>query len=212
MIVIAESPGTFAELGAFAISNELRPKLLVIADHSFQGEESFIKVGPIRWTDRDSLFGPTLWTDFRVILGIADEVKKHLQAGIREQQRDFRKVLIQDSHRHQLFLAVLTVEVFAPISTQQVSAFLQEIISSISMRDTSALLALASSLKLITRMYLDGIPLWIKSAEKRSLGRMKRITPFAIAGMRAQMLSVMQKIPSAVEALKKSLAVDHDAA
>lgn len=46
--IIVESPGTFAELGAFANHAELSKKLIVIMDEKFRTHQSFINLGPLR--------------------------------------------------------------------------------------------------------------------------------------------------------------------
>lgn len=47
IIIILESPSSFAELGAFS-HRELREKLIVINDKKFEKEESFVNLGPIQ--------------------------------------------------------------------------------------------------------------------------------------------------------------------
>ncbi|MEO6390669.1 MAG: retron St85 family effector protein [Pyrinomonadaceae bacterium] len=49
LVIIVESPGTFAELGAFSLSEPLRTKLLPILDIQFEGDDSFINTGPVKW-------------------------------------------------------------------------------------------------------------------------------------------------------------------
>lgn len=47
VVIIVESPGTFAELGAFSLSDPLRKKILPIVDRSYAGHhQSFISTGP----------------------------------------------------------------------------------------------------------------------------------------------------------------------
>ncbi|MES3676566.1 retron St85 family effector protein [Halomonas elongata] len=47
VLIVLESPSSFAELGAFS-HHTLRKKLVVINDEKFEGEESFINFGPIK--------------------------------------------------------------------------------------------------------------------------------------------------------------------
>src|SRR5207253_2868759 len=68
VIIIVESIGTAAELGAFSLSPELRKKLLPILDVAFRKSESFIETGPIRWVDKDSDFRPAIWAKHKSIL------------------------------------------------------------------------------------------------------------------------------------------------
>jgi hypothetical protein len=48
VVIIAESPGTIAELGAFANHDVLRKKLVVFIDAKYRSHRSFINLGPIR--------------------------------------------------------------------------------------------------------------------------------------------------------------------
>jgi len=48
IIVIPESPGSFAELGAFANNNLLREKLICVVDLQYKKDKSFINQGPLR--------------------------------------------------------------------------------------------------------------------------------------------------------------------
>ncbi len=201
MVVIAESPGTFAELGAFAISDDLRPKLFPIADKAFEGDESFLKVGPIRWADRDSAFGPTIWTDFSVILGVADEIKQRLESGIkRPSSTDIKKLRLRASRRHMLFSVVLLLEIYAPLSVQQLRVLLEEIVGPVEPREVRTLLGLAEALNLAKSEHFEGERLYFRWHRGGRLGQ-TNMTPFAIGSLRTHLLSVMQTIPSATKAL-----------
>ena len=59
VIIIPESPGSYAELGCFSVSTEIRRKILVVAKNEFQ-DESFINNGPIDLIDRNSAFKSVL--------------------------------------------------------------------------------------------------------------------------------------------------------
>lgn len=201
IVVIAESPGTFAELGAFAINDRLRQKLLPIADRDYKDYESFLKTGPIRWADKDSLFGPTIWADFSVLLSAADEIKERLGRISAPRAKDIRKLDIRASRRHLLFLLILIVEVFGPLSSRAVARFLEKIVGTIDHRAMLSLLGLGEALKLIKVAAFDGETLYFRSRSSGQLGQMTRITPFALASMRAKVLSAMQAIPSACRAL-----------
>lgn len=47
VILFTESPGSFAELGAFSMVSEIAQRLLVFIDSKNYGDRSFIKLGPI---------------------------------------------------------------------------------------------------------------------------------------------------------------------
>ncbi len=48
VVLIPESPGSFAELGAFANNEKLRSKLICIVDKKFKKDRSFINQGPLK--------------------------------------------------------------------------------------------------------------------------------------------------------------------
>ena len=48
IIVIPESPGSFAELGAFANNEKLRMKIVCLLDKKYKKEKSFINQGPVK--------------------------------------------------------------------------------------------------------------------------------------------------------------------
>lgn len=48
VLLFTESPGSFAELGAFAMVPEIAPRLLVLIDGKNYSDSSFIKLGPVR--------------------------------------------------------------------------------------------------------------------------------------------------------------------
>lgn len=54
ILVIAESPGSLAELGAFASNDIIRKKLRIILKEEHANEESFVRYGPVERIKRDS--------------------------------------------------------------------------------------------------------------------------------------------------------------
>tara|TARA_R110000744_G_C19368614_1_gene562193 strand:+ start:4503 stop:5423 length:921 start_codon:yes stop_codon:yes gene_type:complete len=48
IVIIPESPGSFAELGAFANDEKLRKKLICIVDKTYKKDRSFINQGPLK--------------------------------------------------------------------------------------------------------------------------------------------------------------------
>ncbi|HLP84908.1 MAG TPA: hypothetical protein VK157_11215 [Phycisphaerales bacterium] len=49
------SPGTIAELTAFVLNPQLRPKLLVFNELKYKGEKTFLNLGPLKLLDDNSL-------------------------------------------------------------------------------------------------------------------------------------------------------------
>jgi len=57
VVIIPESPGSFAELGAFATDEKLRKKLICVVDKKYQKDKSFINQGPLKLVKRENSFG-----------------------------------------------------------------------------------------------------------------------------------------------------------
>ncbi len=57
IVLIPESPGSFAELGAFANDELLRSKLICIVDKKYKKDKSFINQGPLRLVKKANSFG-----------------------------------------------------------------------------------------------------------------------------------------------------------
>lgn len=74
VLILVESFGTVAELGAFSMGKHLRKKLLPILNKDFEDDESFINTGPVRWVNNDSKYGPCIHADFNSILTCMPDV------------------------------------------------------------------------------------------------------------------------------------------
>lgn len=81
VIIIVESFGTVAELGAFSISEPLRTKLLPILDKRFKNDESFINTGPVSWVNQDSIYKPSIYADFETILTVIPDIIDKIDSG-----------------------------------------------------------------------------------------------------------------------------------
>jgi hypothetical protein len=80
VVILLQSPGTFAELGAFANYEKLKDKLIVVIDPKFAHAKSFINLGPIRYLRQNSkskvLLSPMDSTNLKSLTKqIADEAR-----------------------------------------------------------------------------------------------------------------------------------------
>lgn len=55
--IIPESPGSFAELGAFANDEKLRSKIICIIDKHYKKNKSFINEGPVKLVKKSNKYG-----------------------------------------------------------------------------------------------------------------------------------------------------------
>jgi hypothetical protein len=129
VVVIVESPGTFAELGAFSLSDQLRKKLLPIVDEGYRTHQSFISTGPLRWIDSDSNFKPTIYAPLKRILEAVDEIEERISRIPKS-----HTVKIDDlgkSPKHLLFFLCDLISVIHPATVDLVNYYLERIAPSI---------------------------------------------------------------------------------
>ena len=119
VVIIVESPGTFAELGAFSLSDPLRKKILAIVDEPYVNHrQSFISTGPLRWIDSDSDFAPTIYVPLNRILQGVDKIEERISRIPKS-----RTVKISDlaaSPKHLLFFLCDLISVIHPATEKMV--------------------------------------------------------------------------------------------
>jgi hypothetical protein len=121
VIIIVESAGTFAELGAFSHVEALRKKLLPIVDIEYRAANSFINTGPIRWIDQESDFGPTIWTNQAQILACAPELERKIDTIPKPKPTKVSDLV--NSRKHLLFFLCDLVAVIAPATMESIGYF-----------------------------------------------------------------------------------------
>lgn len=117
ILLIPESPGAIAELGYFSAQETTREKLLVVNHIDFQGDESFLKLGPIDIVNRYSKFRPALHLnlnsrapDFRPIVQQLRRFKLEIRGHFEFKRYD------QLSFQHRLFIVFELIYLFGRIS------------------------------------------------------------------------------------------------
>jgi hypothetical protein len=76
VVIIPSSPGSFCELGAWALYEDVCRKLLILSDANFEGKEGYLNLGVLR-TAAD--FGAIItWIDYRDHDKAKEEVYRHL--------------------------------------------------------------------------------------------------------------------------------------
>ena len=85
IIIIVESPGAIAELGAFANSEKLRPKLVAVVDKKYRGHKSFIMLGPVAQL-RNVRRGAVIMHDFRNpdISKLGEDVRRSVKVIVKD--------------------------------------------------------------------------------------------------------------------------------
>lgn len=205
VIIVVESPGTFAELGAFSLSDPLRKKLLPLVDKIYEGEESFLSTGPLRWIDSDSAFAPTIFVPLGRVLEAVEEIDDRI-ARI-DKPKPARVSDLALSPKHLLFFICDLVAVIYPATSEMVKQYLGSIAPSIlsSPIDISTLLGLGVAMNLLQSqsVTVGGVEdIFYAPATTNALER-----PFHhrrlldLPTQRADHVSVLLTIPAAVEIL-----------
>jgi hypothetical protein len=154
LVIIVESPGTFAELGAFSLSNDLRKKILPIVDKQYRHQEkSFISTGPLRWIDSDSNFAPTIYVSLSMILEAVDEIEERISRI--PKSRTVKITDLAESPKHLLFFLCDLISIIHPATVEVVNFYLERIAPSI----------LSSGINVATLMGL-GVAMDLLQAEK----------------------------------------------
>jgi len=199
VIIIVESIGTAAELGAFSLSNELRKKLLPILDVAFRKSESFIETGPIRWVDKDSDFRPAIWAKHNSILESAAEIESRLNKIL---PAPARVPDLAASPKHLLFFVCDLVAIFGPCPSPHIEFYAEKILGQ-KENSVRMLLGLARAMRLLNAFQSSGTEMFYRPLENGTLPVFhysKR--HFGIPSLRTKVLSVMQTIPAARSALR----------
>jgi hypothetical protein len=198
VVIIVESPGTFAELGAFSNNELLRKKLLPILDVQFRGVPSFINTGPVRWTDVDSIFRPTLFVRLDSILSEADQVIERLSRLPRPSTQRIDN--LSGYPKHLMFFLRDIVAVIGPVTVRHVERYVEAILGSPAAHVLN-LLGLAESIGLLETGDTDNERYYFvrMTEEFRPVVR-KRF--FELPNERAKVLAALQTIEVARGALR----------
>lgn len=199
LVILVESPGAIAELGAFSSNDELRKKLLPLVDQRHHGESSFINTGPIRWVDNDSRFAPSVFSDFSVILKCMPEVEERLERIPRRGRLAIDEAaLLQTNPKHLLLLLSDIVAVIGPTSVGLCRDFLTRLLGTAPTWSVASLLGLAASLGLVAARDSEHGRFYhrpLVGGELESVQKPRRM--LNLAHERARFLCALQKIPAA---------------
>ncbi len=125
VIIINESAGTLAELGAFASSEKVIEKLIVVNPREYRSDDSFINLGPIAKADRISMFGKTIHVDLASISLHFGTILKRIEDKVLRKKRlkvDFSKTSAWKTKmgKHRLLLLQDILNLFSPATRKEV--------------------------------------------------------------------------------------------
>jgi len=122
VIIVVESPGTFAELGAFSLADPLRKKLLPIVDLQYKDQQSFISTGPLRWIDQESEYRPTIYVLLSQVLQAIDLVEERI--GRIPKGKTTRISDLSGSPKHLLFFLCDLIGVIHPALIETIEYYI----------------------------------------------------------------------------------------
>ncbi|WP_318403348.1 retron St85 family effector protein [Photobacterium leiognathi] len=163
VIIIVESFGTVAELGAFSLSKPLRSKLLPILDRKYKNDESFVNTGPVRWVDQDSVYSPTIYADFDTILTIVPEILIRIDSSrpkfynSREGDKTLGRFLF--TKKEMLFVIILIITSIGPIDNWNIIDICKRsfgINKKIDIEEIELLISLCVALEIVSPVNISG--------------------------------------------------------
>jgi hypothetical protein len=196
LLIIVESAGTFAELGAFSLSESLRKKLLPILDRKYQHDPSFVNTGPIRWIDAESIYKPAIWTHHDRVLECAIELDERIRKV--SQRISARVDNVAESPKHLLFHVCDLVSAFGPTTVADVEFYLTKTLRQPPSINVASLIALAKAARLIQSKDIVGHPAFYYRplVDGEQIVFQRRHNLF-VPRMRMQVMSVLQLLPEA---------------
>jgi hypothetical protein len=203
VVVVVESAGTFAELGAFSLNPRLLTKLLPIVDSQYANDDSFINTGPLRSVNQESAFRPAIRVKFKgSFLLCAGQVEQRLRV-IPNLRYSLTSNDIEQSPKQLLLFLVSLVGLLFPVSEVHLVHYLSNVFSLNRPVRVSELLSLAVSLGLLQAIDVPtagSAKRFFFPAQRRQLLRTERFDYWAA---RARVASVLQRIPEGLAALER---------
>ena len=208
VVIIVESAGTFAELGAFSHVEALRKKLLPIVDIAYKGANSFINTGPIRWIDQESDFRPTIWAKQAQILDCVPELENKIDTIPKPKPTKVSDLV--NSRKHLLFFLCDLVAVIAPATIEGIGYFMGKIAPSAPTADLelTLLVGLAEAMGLLRKDAIatagGSSTIFFSPAKTDALQHpYHRIRMVNLPELRAEFISGLLTIPEAVKAMRE---------
>ena len=86
IVMLVESAGSIAELGAFSLPEEIRRKLIPILDDKYRNEASFINTGPVKWIHDDEDCASPIYADYSTILTSVGRIESQVRGRARSRR------------------------------------------------------------------------------------------------------------------------------
>lgn len=200
VIIIVESAGTFAELGAFSNHPTLRRTLLPIVDARYQKETtSFLSTGPLAWVNARSIFAPTIYADFSVILESVADIEARLERIPTRSRHEVQN--LSRNRKYLLFLVCDLVAVIGPASTDLVLYYVHRLVGGAVTFDITGLLELGVAVNLLSSLRQNKDTLYYRPLTDGQFLSFSYPRGLNFDEERAKHVSVLQRIREAQDAL-----------
>lgn len=131
IIIILESESAFAELGAFAIKDELCKLIIPVNDIMYKENSSFITLGPLgKVDDGKSIFGKTIYTNMNTFSNCFPEIKerlKKIKLGRRRKLGISNYNDFKDNNKERMFLIHDIINILTPVKLKELVDIFKEI-------------------------------------------------------------------------------------
>lgn len=121
IVLVIESYGAVAELGAFASNPLLRKKLVCVVDGKFKKSKSFIKFGPLRLI-KDSGEGEIIYGDFTNVKKMIEPIRKAITKVSKASTKSSRVNNVVQAHHYILSCIYLMEPVTKDLLTEMVKS------------------------------------------------------------------------------------------
>lgn len=121
IVLFVESPGSVAELGAFANHNILVSKLLVINNKKFKDSPSFINDGCIKLIESKSKFTPVIFCDMATPLFVAHEIIGTITKYSNRRRKSLDLGHEGFSKKVQLYFLIMLITLLNPITPTELN-------------------------------------------------------------------------------------------
>jgi hypothetical protein len=178
ILIILESYGAAAELGAFANNEKTEKLILVVTDKKYEKGNSFIKDGPIRYLQDISDSSAAMYVEFKAFETEVQQISDRLRSKLIKQKR--KSINVSTYYRfkkktygkHRLFYLADIISLFSPVSPNELVGILRVIYkkSSVSDIDIKIELGILSALQLIKKFEMpDKSELIYRTERKKDL-------------------------------------------
>lgn len=158
-ILFVESPGSIAELGSFAASDDIRPKTLVVLSELHGAESSFIADGPIRKLTKENSDHVVYYNwkleepDSRVTRKVLGDMAKDLTAFLEKREAERPKLLDfkRDNTGHTLLLVADLIWMQGAVSKSEIAACLEAVGCGLSQDSLNRHLSILQSVRFIVK-------------------------------------------------------------